>query len=97
MATEKNDIHSDDITLNDIVSIYQTLAEKMQPRPSRLHMTPEFAQDFLAGSSESNVYRNSGILITPDDTLIYGEWKLINQYGQVMNEYRLGETNDTSK
>lgn len=86
------------ITWDDVVAMYRNLGgEANARRAAKLRMTEEYAKDLIARVPHIKNYQQSGINqmlgipIVPDDTLKYGEWKLLDQFGEVLHEHKLGD------
>lgn len=80
------------ITWDNVVAMYEKLGARWnEPRATQLRMNTEYAEDFVKAFASPDVSMSSasffgGIPIVPDDSMLYGEWRIIDQFGNTMKE-----------
>src|SRR3990172_792091 len=82
------------ITWDNVAAMYNRMGEDWNkpPRAVQIRMTKEYANNLLTEIPQYDDYSNPsayflmGIPIIADDKLIYGEWRVFDQYGNTLEE-----------
>jgi len=78
----------------DIVAMYDKMGKEWnKPRAAQIRMAKEYANKLLTEIPRYDDYSNPwlhflmGIPISIDDTLCYGEWRILDQFGNTLKEF----------
>lgn len=91
-AENGDDMPAAGFTWNDIIATWHTLLEDvLKPRATTLKASEAYLHDMLLAlpTARPTDYTslNIGVQLWPDESLTYGAWQLLDQYGKVMREH----------